>query len=225
MALGETVHSINWPSNSNANGCNGWYSVSWNKSCYVRLFSDQIGQSKEASHTGFPIHIDKSEINKATDTKYCTLFQCKLELHLQFKLFYLLSTWLPQLTPQLSHPYSRLRHAGISMLACIAATVFLWSLCWLVVQVDISYIWSVTTKKWPWRSDSKVGKFMWRNILTSKCKQGGAPTWLKDDTCLNPPITLFPCTQPPVQWLPGLLPGDKTAGHGSNHPSPSSAKV
>jgi len=32
-------------------------------------------------------------------------------------------------------------------------------------------------------------------------------------------------TQPPVQWLPGLLPGDKMAGHGIDHPSPSSAEI
>ena len=69
MALGGTVHPIDWPYNSNAIGCDGWYYVSWNTSCDVGLFSNRIDHSKEASQTGFPIQNDKTEMNKAANTK------------------------------------------------------------------------------------------------------------------------------------------------------------
>ena len=36
---------------------------------------------------------------------------------------------------------------------------------------------------------------------------------------------MIPPTQPPVQWLPGLLPGDITVGCGTDHQSLSSAEV
>ena len=32
-------------------------------------------------------------------------------------------------------------------------------------------------------------------------------------------------TQPPVQWIPGLLPGVKQPGHGIDHPLPTTAKA
>jgi len=38
--------------------------VSWNKSCYVSLFSNRTDHSKGASQTGFQIQIHKSEMNK-----------------------------------------------------------------------------------------------------------------------------------------------------------------